>query len=869
MNKLSKIKRLSLLGALFVFLVAASFFIIFSQDKVSVAASTPTVRIQYGDDDGDSSPELPQDCGSQTGAWGSSTTDAQDPDCLRVQIVDAAGTTFTNDFRVCLRYRGVVQACTQYASQIGVSGQSITSLTPGGNEGNLSGTMEVIVQPNSSPGSVTYRNVSVGVGVGYQEDNNACAGGSAGMAWAAQGSTSAWAYSYRDDDPGCFQVGLSTSAIPAYRAQFVSSTLPTGTVASATSHSGNIIMKNVGNVAGQWDSDAIVSSTTTCGSPSPAGQTCQDNLVLKSNTYKLYRTDTSAVTAPSSLEYRRNVTINYRSVKSRVCVDTGGPGGPGGSLSNPNWLAQSLQFFVPKIAEAACYQWEESWDWVLTSQSPSSINVLTNENATFSNVNITTPTLPGTYHLKYKMGTSPSNLFDDEVDIPITIAGGLVPTVTTTPMTAITQTTASSGGNITSNGGSPVTRSGIIWGTTADLEYCDPTPTARCGDQTNGTTAMGPWTNAITGLTPGTTYYVRAYAINSVGIGYGAPQSGRTLSAGPTGTLDATNCEIQANQSTCSDTNVTWTTAGLIPFARTAVTHNNPDTTTVSTATSGTNVDSTVNYGDTTFYLYHDDAILSQNGVPAQKTITATCAAGTTWQSGILEGDRDGGKQNDQGEESSEGKAGGSKDVDLDLDIGGRGGVTSGSCVPVVGMYGTLTATPTSCIIPTGRSSCNVTLNWNTIQPEATSAVTSSYPEHNTTIATGNSGSQLVAIPYQSSPRHFYLYNNGKSLVPTSEAPNGSGITVTSRCALGNIWNGTECVSGTILIEPSGGGGTPAAGACSSPQVHYTCSNPPGNTGTNRLSSPSLWTWTCPGTGTPPGASVQCSERKSPEFIEN
>ena len=98
---------------------------------------------------------------------------------------------------------------------------------------------------------------------------------------------------------------------------------------------------------------------------------------------------------------------------------------------------------------------------------------------------------------------------------------------------------------------------------------------------------------------------------------------------GPSGTILATDCAIPSGASTCSDTNVTWTTANLVIGGNTAVTHNNPDFTPVappiSPTTSGTNVDVIVNRGTTTFFLYHNNLPLAE--IP----IIADCEAGTSW----------------------------------------------------------------------------------------------------------------------------------------------------------------------------------------------------------------------------------------------
>jgi uncharacterized protein (TIGR02145 family) len=98
-----------------------------------------------------------------------------------------------------------------------------------------------------------------------------------------------------------------------------------------------------------------------------------------------------------------------------------------------------------------------------------------------------------------------------------------VPTLSTTAISAITATTATCGGSITSNGGSAVTVSGICWSTATN-------PTTTLGTKTTNGTLTGSFTGSMTNLLPATTYYVRAYATNGVGTGYGNELSFTTLS---------------------------------------------------------------------------------------------------------------------------------------------------------------------------------------------------------------------------------------------------------------------------------------------------------------------------------------------------
>ncbi len=89
-----------------------------------------------------------------------------------------------------------------------------------------------------------------------------------------------------------------------------------------------------------------------------------------------------------------------------------------------------------------------------------------------------------------------------------------LPTLTSTTISTITKTTAIGGGNITDDGGSAITARGICWSTTT-------LPTSDLSTKTTETGTIGAFSSSITNLTANTTYYVRAYATNSVGTAYG------------------------------------------------------------------------------------------------------------------------------------------------------------------------------------------------------------------------------------------------------------------------------------------------------------------------------------------------------------
>ncbi len=100
-----------------------------------------------------------------------------------------------------------------------------------------------------------------------------------------------------------------------------------------------------------------------------------------------------------------------------------------------------------------------------------------------------------------------------------------LPVITTTAVTSITETSALSGGNVTSAGTTAITTRGLCWST-----QTMPT-TADNIIPVSGT--AGSFGSTLSGLTPDTDYYVRAYATNSAGTAYGAEIAFTTLS-GPT-----------------------------------------------------------------------------------------------------------------------------------------------------------------------------------------------------------------------------------------------------------------------------------------------------------------------------------------------
>ncbi len=102
-----------------------------------------------------------------------------------------------------------------------------------------------------------------------------------------------------------------------------------------------------------------------------------------------------------------------------------------------------------------------------------------------------------------------------------TTCSGL-PVVTTADVTDILFSSATSGGIVQSDGGTAVDSRGVCWSTS-------PNPTLANNHTTDGN-GTGSFISHLADLSPATQYYVRAYAVNSVGTAYGNELTFTTVS---------------------------------------------------------------------------------------------------------------------------------------------------------------------------------------------------------------------------------------------------------------------------------------------------------------------------------------------------
>ncbi len=174
-----------------------------------------------------------------------------------------------------------------------------------------------------------------------------------------------------------------------------------------------------------------------------------------------------------------------------------------------------------------------------------------------------------------------------------------VPVLTTTAITNLTHNAATSGGTITANGGDPITASGICWSKTNN------TPTLT-DSKTSGTTATGSFSADMTGLEANTTYYVRAYATNTVGTGYGNVITFTTAVNITLPELTTAAITNLAYNTATSGGNITSDGGGGITASGICWSKTNPptvdDTKTIGTATSGSFTAVMNNLDDNTTY---------------------------------------------------------------------------------------------------------------------------------------------------------------------------------------------------------------------------------------------------------------------------
>ncbi|MDQ6477209.1 DUF4347 domain-containing protein [Dyadobacter sp. LHD-138] len=143
----------------------------------------------------------------------------------------------------------------------------------------------------------------------------------------------------------------------------------------------------------------------------------------------------------------------------------------------------------------------------------------------------------------------------------------VAPTLTTAAVTVFSTTSATLGGNVTSDGGKAVTERGIVWNTVTG-------PTVG-NNKTSIGAGTGNFSQSIGSLPAGTRIFVRAYAINSVGTSYGNEVDFYTKTT--------VTSITRANSSPTNASSVSYT----VTFAQGVTGLNNADFTLTTTGVAG------------------------------------------------------------------------------------------------------------------------------------------------------------------------------------------------------------------------------------------------------------------------------------------
>ena len=419
-----------------------------------------------------------------------------------------------------------------------------------------------------------------------------------------------------------------------------------------------------------------------------------------------------------------------------------------------------------------------------------------------------------------------------------------LPEVTTTDVSEIAFTSAASGGNVTNNGGDDIISRGVCWST-------EQNPTISSDTTINGA-GNGPFKSKMAGLTANTTYFVRAYASNSKGVGYGnaisfktsttpcdspAPTTKAATNLGPaTATLNASvnafgsstdvtfeyglttayGLSITATQSPLTGNTVTDVSAGITGLTQSSVYHFRV----IAVSCGGTITGSDLTFQTTCTTSAPGIGTITQptcmvatgsvvlNGLPATGTWTITRSPGGTITTGT--------------------------------------GTTTTISGMAAGTYTFVLADPSGCVSP---ASGNVVINSQSSSP--TAPVVGTITQPTCSLATGSV--VLTGLPSSESwtitrtPGGTATTGTGSSMTISNLAQGTYNFTVTNAAGCVSVASGNI----VIIAQPA----TPI------PPVVGTITQPicPINTGSVALSGlPSTGTWiltrnpggTTSGTGT-------------------
>ena len=197
-------------------------------------------------------------------------------------------------------------------------------------------------------------------------------------------------------------------------------------------------------------------------------------------------------------------------------------------------------------------------------------------------------------------------------------------TVSTTAVSSISTQSAVSGGNISSNGGGAISESGVVWSINENPTITD--------SKTTDNATTGTFVSSLSGLTAGTTYYVRAYATNGAGTSYGSQVTFTTLASIVSPTVSTTSQSQVTNKSFVVSGNVSdWGGANVtdrgVVYSKTNNTPTLENATKVSTGAGLGAFSSYVHGADASTLYYVRTFATNSAGTAYGSTATVTTKA--------------------------------------------------------------------------------------------------------------------------------------------------------------------------------------------------------------------------------------------------
>ena len=419
---------------------------------------------------------------------------------IRAYVTNSLGTTYGNEvsFRTL---SGVPELST-----ISITSISATSAISGGaitNDGGVAITIRGVCWSTSSSPTILNSKTNDGTGVGTF--SSSITGLSA--------NTTYYVRAYASNS-----VGTAYGSVQSFKTSTVTiPTLSTNSISSITINSaisgGNITSDGGASIIAKgvcWSS--TTSSPTTTNSKTTDGSgvgtfSSSITALTPGTTYyvRAYATNSAGTAYGSMISFRTlSISLPTISTSSISSITTSSASGGGNVTSDGGASITS---------KGVC--------WSNTTSSPTTSNSLTSNGTglgSFSS-SITGLSANTTYYVRAYATNSSGTAYGSVVSFSTSAV--TLPSISTSSISSITTSSASGGGNVTSDGGGSVTSRGVCWSSSTS------TPTTSSSSTSSGS-GIGSFSSSLTGLSSNTTYYVRAYAINSAGTAYGSVVSFRT-----------------------------------------------------------------------------------------------------------------------------------------------------------------------------------------------------------------------------------------------------------------------------------------------------------------------------------------------------